>query len=153
MLNTMELLCEHYEGKMSELPAIVQSDDPSVKQRKAEMLYADMYACLSRAHNCLAYAADSSEDIEKSAKYQDLAERYFDLSESFGREAFSVNAVHVARYTESPEPFKIVLGGALSTDVRFVSVVLIRTLCRIMEIDPDVMVKTYREWTGRGLQK
>lgn len=104
-----------------------------------------MYRHLANAHRDLAHGR------------KDSAEAEFDIAEELGREAFSADSIHVARFTEDAKPYKLALGSILSAGKSFKNDMTTRVgdfvrlshcevLCRIQKIDPDEMRELYRKW-------
>lgn len=127
--------------------ALIQQEPTNEEEahRRAELLIVQMHFALAYAH-----MACAENDHDES-------ESFFDLAEEAGREAFSVESVHVARFTEDARPYKLALGSILSagksfkadTTTRvgdFVRISLCEVLCRIQKIDPDEMRVVYWKW-------
>ena len=132
------------QKRITELTQKVPVDDEDARKR-AELLITLMHQALAHAHMACAF------------KEHDQSEVFFDLAEEAGREAFSVESVHVARFTEDVKPYKLALGSILSAGKSFkedkttrvgdfVRLSLCEVLCRIQRIDPDEMRELYRKW-------
>lgn len=132
------------QRRITELIQKVPVDDEDERKR-AELLITLMHQALAHAH--MACAENDNDESES----------FFDLAEEAGREAFSVESVHVARFTEDARPYKLALGSILSAGKSskqsattrvgdFVRLSLCEVLCRIQKIDPDEMRELYRKW-------
>ncbi|MBR3158614.1 MAG: hypothetical protein IKF14_05870 [Atopobiaceae bacterium] len=138
--DTLKLL----QMRVAELIKREPASEEKARER-AELLLVLMHQALAHAH-----MACAENDHDES-------ESFFDLAEEAGREAFSVEKLSVARYTDDSTPYKLALGAILSagksfkadTTTRvgdFVRLSLCEVLCRIQGIDPDEMREAYRVW-------
>lgn len=141
-----------FDVLQEQISALIREETTNCEddRKRAELLTMQMHFALAYAHRCCAYTE------------QDQAEAFFDLAEEAGREAFSVESVHVARFTEDARPYKLALGSILSagksfkesTTTRvgdFVRLSLCEVLCRIQKIDPDEMRKLYTDWQAKEM--
>lgn len=121
-------------------------EEKQLSEEGAELALANAYQLQSFAHRYLATKA-SAHDEETRDRMQALAEEMFDLAEKEFETGFGASTVHVARFSENPEPYKLVIGGVLSSEgTQYVRISLVWTLCRIFKLDPEQLLANYRVW-------
>lgn len=124
-------------------------EEKQLSEEGAELALANAYQLQAFAHRYLATKA-ASHDEETRDRMQSLAEEMFDLAVKEFETGFGANSVHVARFSENPEPYKLVIGGLLYSEGymggEFVRKSLIEVLCRIHGLDPDGLRDLYVAW-------
>ena len=126
------------------------SDEKRLSEEGAELALANAYQLQSFAHRYLAQKAASHDEDERE-RLQGLSEEMFDLAEREFATGFGADSVHLARYSEDPKPYKLVIGGVLSSEgTQYVRLSLIEVLCRIHELDPDELRSYYVAWQNKG---
>ena len=112
---------------------------------EAERKLVIAYEQLAKAHSSLmlTYLDYPDATIEYS---QDRANYWFDCAEENFREVFKVNSVHVARYSENPEPYKRALGAILECVTDSYLEGAFNAVCKLHNVDPDNAHESYRRW-------
>lgn len=120
-------------------------EEKQLSEEGAELALANAYQLQAFAHRYLASKAASHDDDERE-RLQGLAEEMFDLAEKEFETAFGAESVHVARFSENPEPYKMVIGSLLDVTGDYMRTSLVWTICRIFELDPEQLRAHYRVW-------
>ena len=120
-------------------------DEKQLSEEGAELALANAYQLQSFAHRYLATKAASHDEDERD-RMQALAEEMFDLAEKEFETGFGASAVHVVRFSENPEPYKLVIGSMLDITGGYIKTSLVWTICRIFELDPEKLLANYRVW-------
>lgn len=119
--------------------------EKQLSEEGAELALANAYQLQAFAHRYLATKAASHDEDERE-RLQALAEKMFDLAEKEFETAFGAESVHVARFSENPEPYKLVIGSLLDVTDNYVQADLVWTICRIFELNPEQLRANYRVW-------
>ena len=123
-------------------------EEKQLSEEGAELALANAYQLQSFAHRYLASKAASHDEDERE-RLQGLAEEMFDLAEKEFETGFGAESVHVARFSENPEPYKLVIGSLLDVTGNYVRTDLVWTICRIFELDPEQLRANYRVWQSK----
>ncbi len=112
---------------------------------EAERKLSIAYEQLAKAHSSLmiTYLDYPDDTLEYS---QERANYWFDCAEENLREAFKVKDVHVARYSENPEPYKRALGAIFRSVQDSILEHSFSVLCRLHKVDPDDARRSYFRW-------
>lgn len=124
-------------------------EEKQLSKEGAELALANAYQLQSFAHRYLASKAASHDEDERE-RLQGLAEEMFDLAEKEFETGFGANSVHVARFSENPEPYKLVIGSLLDSTSEYTRTSLVWVLCRIHKLDPEQLRANYRMWLAEG---
>ena len=112
---------------------------------EAERKLTIAYEQLAKAHSSLmvTYLDYPDATLEYS---RERSNYWFDCAEENFREAFKANSVHVARYSEDPEPYKRALGAILECVEDSYLESAFNAICKLHKIDPDDAHRSYRSW-------